>query len=295
MTRWHILYRGSLSSCNYECAYCPFAKTSNTAAELRRDQAQLERFVHWVEEQSNQIGLLFTPWGEALIHRHYRQAMVRLSHLSNVYRVAVQTNLSAPIDDLLPGNRKSLALWSTFHPSQTTIDRFVARCRELDLAGIRYSVGVVGLKEHFDLIENLRAHLRPEVYLWVNAFKRDPQYYTQAEIHRLLNIDPYFELNRRDYRSFGTACSAGETSFSVDGHGDVRRCHFIKKVIGNIYHSGFPECLAPRPCNVANCGCYIGYIHRPSLQLDQLYGKGLLERIPNSWPVINNRFCPSQD
>ena len=35
--RWSIYYRGSLSSCNYACGYCPFAKTRNTRSELARD------------------------------------------------------------------------------------------------------------------------------------------------------------------------------------------------------------------------------------------------------------------
>ena len=290
MRAWHILYRGSLSSCNYECAYCPFAKTSNTFAELKQDQAELERFVEWVARQPNQIGILFTPWGEALIHRYYRQAMVKLSLLQSVYRVAIQTNLSAPIDDLLASNRNSLALWTTFHPSQTTIDRFAARCHELDSVSIRYSVGVVGLKEHFAIAQDLRRRLRPETYVWVNAFKRDASYYSQHEMDDWLRIDPYFELNRRDYASLGSPCFAGETSFSVDGRGDVRRCHFIKKVIGNIYDEDFRKRLKPRACTATTCGCYIGYIHRPDLRLDELYGAGLLDRIPYNWPAVDERF-----
>ena len=43
-----ILYRGPLSSCNYACGYCPFAKRRETAAELARDRTALERFVAWV-------------------------------------------------------------------------------------------------------------------------------------------------------------------------------------------------------------------------------------------------------
>ena len=40
-----ILYRGPLSSCNYSCNYCPFAKTKNTKAELAADTEKLNRFV----------------------------------------------------------------------------------------------------------------------------------------------------------------------------------------------------------------------------------------------------------
>src|SRR5439155_13329710 len=43
-----LLYRGPLSSCNYDCGYCPFAKRRETAAELARDRTALGRFVDWV-------------------------------------------------------------------------------------------------------------------------------------------------------------------------------------------------------------------------------------------------------
>ena len=284
MTTWNILYRGSLSSCNYECAYCPFAKTSNSIGELRQDEAELKRFVEWVGRQSNRLGILFTPWGEALVHRYYRRALVTLSHLPNIYRVAIQTNLSAPIDDLLDSNRSTLALWTTFHPSQISLEKFLARCVELDAANIRYSVGVVGLKENIPALEELRSALKPEVYLWVNAFKRRADYYVEEDLRQIEAVDPYFEWNRMDYPSDGKPCSAGATSFSVNGGGDVRRCHFLKDVIGNIYDKTFPDCLTPRLCTAKTCGCYIGYIHRTDLPMPQLYGDGLLERIPSGWP-----------
>ena len=81
MTVYRILYRGSLSSCNYDCCYCPFAKTGNTRDELRRDAREVERFVEWVERVNRPLGILFTPWGEAITHAHYRRALVRLSHM----------------------------------------------------------------------------------------------------------------------------------------------------------------------------------------------------------------------
>jgi MoaA/NifB/PqqE/SkfB family radical SAM enzyme len=290
MNTWNILYRGSLSSCNYECGYCPFAKTTNTRAELLQDERELERFITWVAGQRRRIGILITPWGEALVHQYYRRAMTTLSHLPHVYRIAVQTNLSVPIHDFTAANRETLALWTTFHPSQTTLPRFVARCRELDAAGIRYSVGVVGLREHFDAIEELRHELRPEVYLWVNASKRQPHYYQAEEVTWLQAIDPYFHWNLHRYASGGKACAAGETSFAVDGDGQVRRCHFIEAVIGNIYTASFPDCLRPRLCSNATCGCHIGYVHRPELGLDGLFDHGLLERIPTHWPKVDSYF-----
>ena len=48
-----ILYRGPLSSCNYGCAYCPFAKHAETAAELDADRRALERFTDWVSRRGD--------------------------------------------------------------------------------------------------------------------------------------------------------------------------------------------------------------------------------------------------
>ena len=216
--------------------------------------------------------------------------MTRLSHLLQVYRISVQTNLSAPTDDFTEANRGTLALWTTFHPSQTTLSRFVAQCRELDAVGIRYSVGVVGLREHFAAIEELRQSLRPQVYLWVNAYKSKPDYYQPGELERLLTVDPYFQWNLPHYESIGTPCSAGETTFTVDGAGNMRRCHFLPEIIGNIYQPNFEGALKPRLCSATACGCHIGYIHRPVLKMHELYGVGLLERIPARWPEINLHF-----
>ncbi len=91
----NILYRGPLESCNYDCKYCPFAKKKNTREELRYDAACLEKFVAWVTQQNRDISILFTPWGEALIRRYYQTALVQLSRLVNVKKVAIQTNLSS--------------------------------------------------------------------------------------------------------------------------------------------------------------------------------------------------------
>jgi MoaA/NifB/PqqE/SkfB family radical SAM enzyme len=282
MSRWSILYRGSLSSCNYDCSYCPFAKQTNTRDELRADAAQLHRFVDWVATQNRSIGVLFTPWGEALVRSHYREQLTRLSHLPNVWRVAVQTNLSWGQGWLDGVNQGTFALWNTWHPTQTPLDAFVERCRRLDERDIRYSVGVVGLREHFDGIEALRRALPKQVYLWVNAYKRDPDYYSGAHRRRLTAIDPLFAVNNRYHRSLGRACKAGATTFSVDGDGNVTRCHFIKQRLGNIYASPVDQYLSASPsaCTNATCGCHIGYVHLEPLNLHATFGDGILERIP---------------
>jgi hypothetical protein len=157
--RWNILYRGPLSSCNYACGYCPFAKTRNSIEELRDDARRLGSFVDWIEAQAQrEIGVLFTPWGEALIHRTYQQALLRLGGMPHVRRAAIQTNLACGLKWLDAADRERVALWCTYHPTETTVERFAAKIRILDRMGIRHSVGAVGVKEHFPQIERLREH-----------------------------------------------------------------------------------------------------------------------------------------
>lgn len=276
--RWSILYRGPLSSCNYACDYCPFAKTKNTKTELAADAAKLRRFVDWVASREEQIGILITPWGEALIRRYYQEAMTELSHLPNVWKIAIQTNLSCSTKWMEKVNRNTFALWTTYHPTQIALSDFVHKTKELDKLKIRYSVGFVGFKEDLNLLEQLRSELSPETYLWVNAYKRDPDYYNEADIQRIETIDPLFRYNTLYHPSLGKSCQAGYTSFAVDGDGNMQSCHFIKSTLGNIYETGFEEALQPRSCINDTCGCHIGYVHLDELGLYEKFGDGLLER-----------------
>ncbi|GAC1367723.1 MAG: hypothetical protein NVSMB44_33700 [Ktedonobacteraceae bacterium] len=276
-----ILYRGPLASCNYGCDYCPFAKHRETYEEHEHDRRALERFLDWVAARpQDRIAVFFTPWGEALVRKRYQEAFVRLSALPQVTKVAIQTNLSCRLDWTERCDKAKIALWTTYHPSQVARERFLIKCRELIERDVRFSVGVVGLKEHAQEIEELRKALPEQVYLWINAYKRVPDYYTPDEMRFLSKIDPLFPLNTWHYPSQGHPCHAGHTVISVDGDGVARRCHFIKTPIGNIYAANFEACLYERSCSNAVCHCHIGYVHMPELRLDEVFGTGILERIP---------------
>lgn len=273
-----ILYRGPLSSCNYGCTYCPFAKTKNTRAELADDKKKLQRFVNWVKGRSEQIGILFTPWGEGLIRNYYQEAMTELSHLPNVWKVAIQTNLACSTAWMDKVNKNTFALWTTFHPTQTTMNKFVTKCQQLDSLGIQYSVGFVAFKDSLETLEELRSKIAPNRYVWANAYKRESNYYTEQDILRIEQIDPLFRYNTIYHPSLGKSCQAGLTSFTLDGDGTVRSCHFIDNPLGNIYDNSFETALKPRPCINNTCGCFIGYVHLDELGLYEKFGDGILER-----------------
>lgn len=275
-----LYYRGPLSSCNYGCPYCPFAKTWEEPEVLEADKRGLRRFVDWaLAHQGEPLSILFTPWGEALVRRWYREAMLELSHAPSVRRVAAQTNLSMNLDWLDAADRDTLALWTTWHPGECTMEKFVRQSQRLTTLGIRHSVGVVGLKEHLDAIEALREALPAATTVWVNAYKREADYYSEADRVRIRAIDARFDDNR-EYTTLGRHCFAGESHFTVDGDGTVRRCHFIDRPLGNLYETRTLEAFsARRGCTNAVCRCHIGYIHLAELDLYRVYGEGLMERI----------------
>ncbi len=280
-----LLYRGPLASCNYDCPYCPFAKRRDSPAQLRADRLALQRFREWVDQNpgGHRLTILFTPWGEGLTRSWYREALVALSHMEHVDRVAIQTNLAGRLTWTEEADPGRLAVWATYHPGQVERARFLAACETLRAQGIRHSVGIVGLEEHYAEALAMRQALPDETYLWINA--AEGHTYDAAAEARWTAIDPLFDLSVRPHASLGHECWAGETALSVLGDGAVRRCHFIAEPIGNLYDGSYLDGLRPRPCSNALCDCHIGYVHLKHLGLHQVFGNGLAERIPHHWGV----------
>lgn len=274
-----LLYRGHLASCDYDCPYCPFAKRRDSRDRLRADRAALDRFTAWVHEQrDDRISVLFTPWGEGLVRSWYRRALVELSRAPGVGRVAIQTNLSCRTEWLGEADRDTVALWCTYHPGQTPYQRFLGKTRDLAAAGIRFSVGVVGLPGHLEHARRLRADLPGHIYLWINA--AEDHSYTDAEAADWTALDPLFPFSRDPHHSLGRACRTGASVLSVDGDGTVHRCHFVKEPLGSLYDGSYREALRPRPCPRTLCDCHIGYVHLETLPLYDVFAGGVLERIP---------------
>lgn len=260
-----ILWRGPLESCNYGCAYCPFAKRAPLRHVLRADRAALARFVAWLRSaEGYSLQLLFTPYGEALIWPWYRRALAELSRLPQVRQVSIQTNGSAPLALLGDADREKLSLWITYHPTELARAAFVERMSALRAEGFRLSVGMVVSAARVDEAEALRAALPSDVPLWLNAQKPGPPL-DASTVARLSVLDPQFALETRRHPSRGEACRTGDEVISIDGAGDIRRCHFVGDVLGNLYRDELSALLAPRPCPRARCECWIGYAHLPRL------------------------------
>jgi sulfatase maturation enzyme AslB (radical SAM superfamily) len=280
------MFRGHLSDCNFGCSYCPFSKVVHTKPELENDARSLTQFVNWIAHQSfknNQIELFFTPFGEALVRSWYQDAVAELTGMKHVKKITVQTNLSFDVDWLSRCQPEKLSFWSTYHPEFVSADKFANTCTYLDKEKFRLSAGMVGVKEHFSHATTLRRLLPQHIYLWINAYKSDTDYYTDIDIQFLESIDPLFRYNLHYYVSRGKRCRTGRDCIAVDGYGNVKRCHFVKNLSGNIYSDSLEQVFTDAPCPMETCHCHIGYIFLEHLQMNKLYGENLIERIPNEF------------
>jgi organic radical activating enzyme len=284
-----IFYLGTLRGCNYHCSYCPFADLQNDADQVGEDYANLVAFCSWVEQQrSDKMEILFTPRGDALIWPHYQKALPPLTHQPHIQQLVVQTNLSGPLEWLSQCDTQTMALWCTYHPEETSQVSFLDKLEQLERMQIPFSVGMVGKREAFKQIEQLRKSLPQRHYLWINAFKDIPDYYSDGDIARLTAIDPLFPDNLKDHLSYGMTCRSGDNAFTIDGDGTAYRCHLIKRPLGNIYQQPLSTMTSKRPCDRDRCDCYIGNINLIDLDMERRYGDRILARIP-----LENHWCTS--
>ncbi len=263
-----LYYRGSLSSCNFGCPYCPFAKSEATIAGLRQDEAELHRFLEWTKVQTLSLEILFTPYGEALIWPAYRHALANLSTQTNVRRVGIQTNLSGPLDFLEMGNPNHMHLWVSFHPTEVSLDRFLQNLRTCAASGAGLSVGMVALPEHEHLAIALRDSIPATASFWLNAPK-PPKPLGPRLRQQFLHLDPNFAYELKGAQSRGRPCEAGQTTLLIAGDGTARRCHFVEKPRGNIYTQPIDQLLCKAACPRARCDCWIGYAHLDDLNLQR--------------------------
>lgn len=265
----HIAYRGYLRSCNYHCAYCPFSKQRLSAGELAKDQAALMRFVDKVRQLKGALTIQLLPYGEALIHEYYWQALAELSQLGQVRAVGCQTNLSFAVETALAlfdkagGIASKLRLWCTFHPTMTTVQDFTARCTALYRAGVRFSCGAVGDPAHFSEITALRQTLPTDVYLWINRLDGLKRRYTAREREAFTAIDPYFPLELAEPAADAAKCSGGRTSLFVQGDGACFSCNVSRRRLGNFYAED--QLAEIGRCSARRCSCYLAYALREDL------------------------------
>ncbi len=274
-----ITYRGHLKSCNYTCHYCPFSKNKISKVELEGDKVALDRFMMKLGDINfeNSLEVLFTPYGEALIHDYYLEAFRELSNREYISKIGCQTNLSFDVDKFLSRDIdfSKVYLWATFHPTMVGIEEFVSKVTKLH-SKISISVGIVGNTDELHIFKVLRQKLPSNVYMWVNAMDGLGRKYTEFELEFFTEHDPVFtyEVGRLD----SYKCSGGSSHIFVKGNGEIFSCNRNKKSLGNIYKSSN---LEEAKCSGGCCDCYLAYSHTHEFLENKFIRENNLFRVPN--------------
>ena len=255
-----IFYRGYLTSCNYTCGYCPFSKRKMTERQKERDKEALWKFIAQMEQENTKHAVQIVPYGEALVHEYYWHAMAKLSQITLLEYIGCQTNFSFPVEKMLgvyekyQGKKEKLRLWCTFHPSMTTIERFVEQCQKLELAGIAFSVGMVGNPKEIPKLLELRKQLPDSIYVWVNKMDGRKGNYTAEEIEIFQKIDPYFSLQMEHRKADLQKC---RKSVFCEADGSQYFCNLHAASKGKAVGNG---------CGKRECNCYLAYSNRTDIE-----------------------------
>lgn len=268
-----VYYRGMIDFCNYACSYCPFAKKRSGEEKIEKEKASLQQLYDRVRRMQ-EVELMFTPYGEALVHEFYQEALIRFAKLPNVRAVGIQTNLSLDIEKFLlkiktPNNK--IKLWATYHIEYSNLDHFAESANQLS-KHLELSVGMVASGENLEEIEELRCRLSPDIYLWLNAMDKRKHSFSKEQIMRHCEIDPMFLYEFRQGREkslhpFSRCCSYDH--LYIDNGVCSSNCFFKKK------H------LISEHCNDhKRCDCYLGYSNFPDTPVANFFGSGLTFRVP---------------
>ena len=288
-----IYYRGKLNSCNYTCSYCPFGKKSHPTSKMRDKQAW-SRFITAIEQWEGETLQLFViPYGEALIHRYYREGIIQLASLPQVTGISCQTNLSFPADEWLNELRTAPALinkikvWASFHPEMTSVEKFVRQLHTLHNAGIQVCAGAVGNPLAKNILADLRNTLSPDIYLFINAMQGLKSPLSNEDIRFFTQLDNLFEYDLRNAPAQWENCSGGRSACFIDWKGDIFACPRSKVKIGNLYRS--QKLDTSLSCQRKVCDCYIAFSNLTNHPLHSIMGKGTFWRIPDK-PLITAVF-----
>jgi MoaA/NifB/PqqE/SkfB family radical SAM enzyme len=133
---------------------------------------------------------------------------------------------------------------------------------------------------HLPEVKRLRNAIPISTKMWLNALSgKEARTYSSEELELCRSIDPFFDFSASPRPSKGQPCRSGSESLSIDEFGDIRRCHFLPKILGNIAHHLLEDVLREEPCTRRVCDCFIGYSQRRDLPIFDLFGEGLMARM----------------
>ena len=264
------------------------------SADTTEDQEALDRFISRIGGwKYGSLRILIIPYGEAMIHRYYREGIMRLAAMPHVIGVSCQTNLSFSVSRFLDeaeveqADVSKFRFWASYHPEMVGVGEFASKVEMLRAAGIGVCAGAVGDPSAKEQIRKLRQLLDPSVYLFVNAMQGLRKPLSEEDIRFFGEIDNLFDYDRRNAKACLDGCVGGRETLFIDRKGDMYACPRSRVKIGNFYQGD--GAVVPLSCKRKVCDCYIAFSNLNNHPLHRIMGEGAFWRIPDK-PLITTVF-----
>lgn len=277
--------------CNYSCPYC--TQTHNRDAAKGKgftahafDNFPLAKWIQAFERHfaDRRLSLLLTG-GEPLVDRKSMMPFLTfLTEFSNTECIRIDTNGWWRADLYNGLDKSKITLMCTFHPSQTSAERFFSRIDAILDAGFRigmvnYVMNADNMPHYLEFKEVLRSKGVP---LHPNPLWGEGGDYSQEDLELLQH-----ELSEADFRyrsgesPYGKKCLFPSLGYELDYKGNIHvGCHPAAQ--GNFFDEALPRVFAgPVPCPHHSCVCldkysFLGSVNRNTgLDPLKIYGDQL--------------------
>lgn len=247
--------------CNIQCEYCCICDEIKNRSVI--NAINIDAVLDNLNNSGNTFKVEFTG-GEPFLIPNIVEAM---KAIASHHFIAFNSNLLSKkvpliLDSVHPD--KVDFINASFHIGElerkNLVDKFMSHYYLLKSANFPICIVMVGypkLKER--ILFYMEEFEKSGIDFLVLPFygtcndKSYPESYTSDELSIFKIEQNLFEGEKRHYRR-NKFCNAGYNAITADYKGDVRSCHLLRKVLGNLY-SGFElkESLALCPSDFCSC------------------------------------------
>jgi len=260
-TQYLILWQfhGRFALCNYACPYCYYPTSVNKNVCFNYTIEKWERA--FKKHFGGKKTVFYFSYGEPTIQPHFYEVLEMIGRHKN-WEAKITTNLSVPLDKLMEtkvAKENRLNINASFHPTQTTIDKFLKQLSVLRKNNIEPSVVYVMWPPQIDDLEKKYMPIfRKHGYVvHIRAFrglykgKKYPGAYTEEE---WIKTAKYMDEANLKYmlgevNALGRRSCIGMNHILIDNFGNVEMCdsYVGDGHYGNIFNDSFKLDLEPKP------------------------------------------------
>lgn len=253
-------YNGRYAHCNYACPYCYVATSVNKGMHFQFDLATWEKAFE--RHFGNRETIFYFSYGEPLMGGNLFYEILEMIGRHQNWEVRMTSNVSVNLDRLLHtelARSKRLHINASFHPTQTSVERFIEKCDEIRRAGIEPSIVYVMYPEQIDDFERqylplfrangYRVHIR--AFRGLYKGRKYPQAYNERQWEKTAKYmdTGNFRYQLHAVNGLGRVSFLGMSHILVDNCGKIEMCdsYVGDRHYGNVFDESIHLDIAPQP------------------------------------------------